>query len=185
MNRPYSIHAVLEFCAEARNRLGPRLMLGADIITGFPGETESDFAQTETFLFDSPAPITNLHVFPYSERPGTPAATFTGALPPDIRRARAHTLDTRARTARLAFARTFVGQDVEVCIEKGGLHGWTGEYLPCRLAGAPAERRALITCRVNAVAPDGTLITNPTQIKNSHFPTSISHFYTPLPESSR
>ena len=79
MNRPYRIAEVSEFVQAARRRLGQRIMLGADIITGFPGETEEDFISTRRFLSDGD--FANVHVFPFSERPGTPAATMEGSVP--------------------------------------------------------------------------------------------------------
>ena len=160
MNRPYTIDTVRRFCTEARRRLGPRLTLGADIITGFPGETDADFQLTKTFLFppEGAASFSNLHVFPYSERPGTPAATMDGALPRAIRLTRARNLEKDAKAARLTFVQSFLGQEVEVCIERGGDHGWTAEYLPCKIEGAPAPRRSLLTVRVIAVSDTGELL---------------------------
>ncbi len=151
MNRPYTADDVAAFCARATQLLGPRLALGADLIAGFPGETEADHADTVAFL--ERFPFVNLHVFPYSERPGTPAATFPDAVSPALRRARAHALEALGAAARTAFARTFVGQTVEVCVEGTGHRGWTAEYLPCRLA-TPAPRRALVSVRVAAVQGD-------------------------------
>ena len=170
MNRPYAAATVARFCDEALRRLGPRLSLGADVIAGFPGETEADHALTRAFLSGNFAPrppstfniqpstFTNLHVFPYSERPGTPAATMDGALPRAVRLARARELEALGRTQREAFARTFLGRTVEVCVERDGLHGWTAEYLPCKLKG-PAERRSLISVVVDRVEGD-TLVSS-------------------------
>ena len=158
MNRPYTAEQVAGFCAEAVRRLGPRLALGADVISGFPGETEDEHELTKTFLRRSgDLSFSNLHVFPYSERPGTPAATMAGALPRAVRLARARELETLGRAQRTTFARTFLGQTVEVCVEKDGLHGWTAEYLPCRLK-VPARRRDLVTVVVDHVEDD-TLVT--------------------------
>lgn len=151
MNRPYVIASVAKFCAEAVSRLGPRLSLGADVITGFPGETDADHALTRAFFVRHA--FTNLHVFPYSERPGTPAATMDGALSRAVRIARAHELEALGRRQRETFAQTFLNQKVEVCIEQGGTHGWTAEYLPCRLS-TPHPRRSLVTVRVTAVNGD-------------------------------
>ena len=154
MNRPYSISRVADFCTEARQRLGSRLCLGADVITGFPGETEEDHLLTRQFL--QHATFTNLHVFPYSERPGTPAATMDGPLPRAVRIARAKELEKDGLANRTAFARTFIGQTVEVCVERGEDHGWTSEYLPCRLP-SPAPRRSLVVVQVKDVDDKGQL----------------------------
>ena len=148
MNRPYEITWAERFCSAARERLGTDLALGADIITGFPGETEEDFETTRAFL--ERHAFSNLHVFPYSERPGTPAATMDGALPRAVRLARARELTELGHRQRETFAQTFLGREVEVCVERGGEHGWTDSYLPCKWKG-PAERRSLVRKRIIAV----------------------------------
>lgn len=150
MNRPYEITWAERFCTMARERLGPDLALGADVITGFPGETDEDFEATRAFLVRHA--FSNLHVFPYSERPGTPAATMDSALPRAVRLVRARNLTALGRVQRAAFAQTFLGREVEVCVERGGEHGWTDAYLPCKWKG-PAERRSLV--RMRAIAVDG------------------------------
>ena len=154
MNRPYDIAWADRFCTAARERLGTDLALGADIITGFPGETDADFVATREFLVRHA--FSNLHVFPYSERPGTPAATMDGALPRVVRLARARELTELGRRQREAFAKSFLNREVEVCVERGGEHGWTSAYLPCKWEG-PAERRSLVLKRVIAVEGDTLL----------------------------
>ena len=151
MKRPYNIELVDRFCTMARERLGSDLALGADVITGFPGETDKDFAATREFLVRHA--FSNLHVFSYSERPDTPAATMDGALPRHIRLVRARNLIALGRTQRAAFAQTFLGREVEVCVERDGEHGWTSAYLPCKWKG-PAERRSLLRKCVIAVSGD-------------------------------
>lgn len=154
MNRPYEITWAERFCTAARERLGKDLALGADIITGFPGETEEDFEATRAFL--ERHTFSNLHVFPYSERPGTPAATMDGTVPRSVRLVRARNLTVLGRIQRAAFAQTFLGREVEVCVERGGERGWTDSYLPCKWKG-PAERRSLVRKRVTAVTGDTLL----------------------------
>lgn len=175
MNRPYAVEDVSAFCAQAVHLLGPRLALGADVIAGFLGETDADHAATLRFLANplnlslSSAPDASpnashifslLHVFPYSERPGTPAATMDGTLPRTVRLTRARELEVLGRRQRTAFAQSFVGQEVEVCVERGGDHGWTAEYLPCRLV-SPAPRRSLVSVHIASCDADGTLHARP------------------------
>lgn len=165
MNRPYAREDVAAFCDAALRRLGPRLALGADVIAGFPGETDADHAATLDFLArllpsESAPAFSLLHVFPFSERPGTAAAALDGALPHAVRRARAQELAALGRRLRAAYARSFIGRTVEVCVERSGLFGRTAEYLPCRLA-APAPRRTLVAARVAACEADGTLAAAP------------------------
>ena len=156
MGRPYAIAAVDSFCDAAVERLGPRLALGADIITGFPCETDADFAATREFI--SRHPFSNLHVFPYSERPGTAAATMDGAVPVAVRRTRAKELDALGVAQRKAFAASFLGRDVEVCIERGNT-GWTAEYLKCAFSGPTVklQRRSLVQGRVIGVEGDSLI----------------------------
>ena len=137
----------------------PDLGLGADVITGFPGETDADFEETRRLLRDYP--FSNLHVFPYSERPGTPAATMPGAVPVRVRRDRAKALIALGDEQRAAFAASFAGKEVEVLVERVGAdgvaEGWTGPYLRARLPGrTPADVGALLRGRVAAV--DGDLL---------------------------
>ena len=158
MRRPYNIALVDRFCTMARERLGTDLALGADVITGFPGETDEDFAATRDFLVRHA--FSNLHVFPYSERPDTPAATMDGSVPRSVRLVRARNLTALGRIQRAAFAQSFLGREVEVCVESGGEHGWTDAYLPCKWKG-PAERRSLVRTRVIAVQGDTLLASAP------------------------
>ena len=158
MKRPYNIELVDRFCTMARERLGTDLALGADVITGFPGETDEDFAATRDFLVRHA--FSNLHVFPYSERPGTPAATMAGSVPRPVRLVRARNLTALGRIQRAAFAQSFLGREVEVCVERGGEHGWTDAYLPCKWKG-PAERRSLVRTSVIAVDGDTLLASTP------------------------
>ncbi len=157
MRRPYTIEQMADFCADAHRRLGPRLALGADIITGFPGETDDDHAATRTFL--SQFPFIHLHVFPYSERPGTEAAALTPSVSVAVRRARAKELERIGAAQRARFAESLIGQEVTVCVERDG-NGRTDEYLRCLLT-APSTpnpqpstiRRTLVRATVKKYFP--------------------------------
>lgn len=151
MNRPYRIVEVSRFVMDVRRRLGQRIMLGADIITGFPGETEEDFISTRRFLAEGD--FANVHVFPFSERPDTTAAAMEGSVPVETRRIRARIIAEDAAIRRRRFAESFIGQEVDVCVERGGDHGWTDEYLQARL-DSPQPRRSLVRAAVTAVEGD-------------------------------
>ena len=128
-----------EFAATVQHavRRMPDMGLGADLIAGFPGETDEAFARTRQFV--AALPFHNLHICPYSERPGTPAAAFADAVPRTVRKARAQALIRLREEKRRAFALKFVGRPVETLIERVGMdgcgRGWSGEYLDCRVAG--------------------------------------------------
>jgi len=152
MGRRYTPEEYAATVQDAARRM-PDLGLGTDIIAGFPGETDEAFERTRQFV--AALPFNNLHVFPYSERPGTPAAAFADAVPSAVRKARARTLIRLREEQRQAFARQFVGRPVETLIEgigkDGRGHGWSGQYLDCRVAGVG---RAEIG-RIVAFTPDG------------------------------
>jgi len=151
MKRPYLVRDIDTLVASAVKAL-PGLGLGCDLMTGFPDESELDFEATKNLL--KRLPFNNVHVFPYSERPGTPAATFGGALPKVIRSQRAHKLAHIANTTRKKFASTFLGKTVEIVVEhKDRTVGWTSEYLKCEARGT-ASRKSLIRIHVTDVKSD-------------------------------
>ena len=118
----------------------PGVALGADFITGFPGETEEAFEALRAFIASQV--FANLHVFPYSERPGTPAAEMPGAVPHALRKSRARELIQLGAWQRATFATEQVGCSQRVLIERvahGVGTGWTDTYLPCRVAGLTAK----------------------------------------------
>lgn len=148
MARRYRIEELSDTLSMAFEKM-PDLGLGADIITGFPGETSELFEKTQTFL--KAWRFSNLHIFPYSERPGTPAVSFEGSIPISERKRRVQVLNLLKARKRSAFAQHLVGRAVQVLIEKiddkGLAHGWTSEYLACRIESAPrACIGRLVTC---------------------------------------
>ena len=130
MKRRHSRQDAIEFCAQVR-RLRPDITLGADIIAGFPTETEGMFARSEDLIGESD--LTFLHVFPYSKRPGTPAARMpqvTGvAIKGRARRLRA--VGDAALQKRLAAE---VGSTRQVLIESAS-QGRTEHFLPVAISG--------------------------------------------------
>ena len=89
MQRPYTIEFYSELVGRVRERL-PHAAIGSDLIVGFPGETDDDFAQLTQYLEASP--LTHLHVFPYSDRPGTVASTLPGKVHGSVIKSRAQRL---------------------------------------------------------------------------------------------
>jgi len=136
MRRRYTPDVYRDAVSYALSRV-PRLGLGADVITGFPGEDDAAFAETVRMI--EAYPFNNLHVFPYSERPGTPAAELDGVVPVHVRRERARELIALGARKREAFAASLVGAQVEVLVErvdaKGVGRGWTSEYVEAQVSG--------------------------------------------------
>ena len=127
MRRPYCVNDVDELASEVA-RLMPMACLGCDLIAGFPGETETDFMLTKGLL--TRHRFSNIHAFPFSERPGTLAAAMMYKVPLEIRKTRAKTLGDIGMEAKRNFAKRFVGRTVDVVVENSKtISGWTGEYL--------------------------------------------------------
>jgi len=113
----------------------PLCAVTTDVICGFPGETEEDFCQTLSFCRQ--IGFARLHVFPYSEREGTPAAAYPDRVDVAVREERARRLIAVGKQLEEAFAQRFVGREVEVLIEENG-EGYTREYLRLRV-DAPTQ----------------------------------------------
>lgn len=109
----------------------PHAFIGVDVIAGFPGETADDFHDTYSFLEQLQPAF--LHIFPYSERPGTPAATMPGSVPKRERAARVKALQTLSTKLHRAFYEKNIGTETRVLWEsacKGGMmQGFTDNYL--------------------------------------------------------
>ena len=120
MNRHYSTNFFHELVCDIRRRQ-PDAAIGLDVISGFPGETEQQFNTTLKFL--DGLPFSHLHVFPFSKRPGTPAAEMIGQLPGDIIKQRASILRDLGERKLAEFSRSFIGRELEVVIEGGAGDG--------------------------------------------------------------
>jgi threonylcarbamoyladenosine tRNA methylthiotransferase MtaB len=89
----------------------PTAAIGADVMVGFPGESDAEFEETRRMIED--LPFTYLHVFTYSARPGTPAAEMAHQVPPQVARERNRILRDLGEQKKLAFMRSFLGKTVE------------------------------------------------------------------------
>lgn len=130
MGRRYRAEEYAETLTYAAAK-APGIGLGTDVIAGLPGETEAAFRHTRDLL--AGLPLSNFHIFPYSERPGTRAAAMPSGTPPAVRKRRAETLRSLAEAKRAGFARQFLNRNVEVLVERISSResgGWTSEYLP-------------------------------------------------------
>jgi threonylcarbamoyladenosine tRNA methylthiotransferase MtaB len=121
----------------------PTAAIGADVMTGFPGETEAEFEENRGFI--ASLPFTYLHVFTYSARPGTPAAGMPDQLPAEIRRDRNRILRELAAEKKQEFMRSLVGQTLSTItlsvVEDGRTETLTDNYQKLWLEGAlPANQ---------------------------------------------
>ncbi len=141
MRRPYKVRDLNELVSNAQTLL-PGVGLGCDTISGFPGESDSDHAATIEFLKHHS--FSNVHAFPYSERPGTPAAAFSSQVDKFIRSTRSHEISTLIKSKRETFAKRFRGQTVEIAVEDAAsLSGWTSEYFWCSMRAKSSDAKSL------------------------------------------
>jgi len=139
MKRRHLRNDAIRFCAQVR-RLRPDIALGADIIAGFPTETEDMFARSQDLVEE--CGLTFLHVFPYSKRPGTPAARMPQVAGEAIK-ARARRLRATGEAALQKRLAAEVGATRQVLIESGK-QGRTEHFLPVAISGeTPGAVRAL------------------------------------------
>jgi threonylcarbamoyladenosine tRNA methylthiotransferase MtaB len=143
MKRRHLREDAIRFCEEAR-RLRPDIVFGADIITGFPTEDEAMFSRSLDLVAE--CGLTHLHVFPFSPRPGTPAARMP-QVPRAIAKERAQRLRRAGEAALLRHLNGEIGQRRSVLLEAGGI-GRTEAFTPVRFRGPTRRgeiREVLIT----------------------------------------
>lgn len=152
MGRPYTAALFRDLVARISAAM-PNAFIGADVIAGFPGETEEEFAETVRLLED--LPFSDLHVFPYSSRSGTRAAGMPGHLPAQVVTERAARLRGIAKRKKAEFLERFVGKEIEVLVQgynenKGVCRGLSRNYIPVSFPGEKAlvneEVSVLIDC---------------------------------------
>ena len=156
MHRKYRPWHYREKIGKIRTAM-PTAAIGADVMVGFPGETDAEFDATRRMVED--LPFTYLHVFTYSARPGTPAAAMTNQVPVHLARERNRILRELAAGKKLAFMRSFIGNAMEaITLSVSGsdtagefTEALTDNYLKLRLRGLhPANR--WIRARIDDVA---------------------------------
>ena len=131
----------------------PGLAIGIDVIAGFPGETEEEFAKTLRLIEE--LPLAYLHAFPFSSRPGTPAATMPGQIADNIKKNRVHLLREAGAVKRCNFAKRFLGKPLKVLIERrtdkgtGLPTGFSENYLTVAVRGGEAKVNSIVS-----VVPD-------------------------------
>ncbi len=132
MGRHYSPDDYARLVLNIKSEL-PDAAIGADVLVGFPGETEEDFAKTFDFL--SSLPITYIHAFPFSPRPGTVAETFPDRIPGPEKSKRVKALRKLSSEKRVSFYNNFIGQELSCLVESrptrdGYLRAMSDNYVP-------------------------------------------------------
>ncbi|NLE73769.1 MAG: tRNA (N(6)-L-threonylcarbamoyladenosine(37)-C(2))-methylthiotransferase MtaB [Actinobacteria bacterium] len=140
MNRLYTAEAYVKQVESIREAF-PEAAIGADVIVGFPGETDSDFE--ESLYVVQTGPLTYVHVFAYSDRPGTVASALPDKVPPETIAERSKILRAAGSEKRRRFMNRFAGRYMEALVlarrdTAGRLEGLTGNYMQVLFEGSDA-----------------------------------------------
>ena len=134
----------------------PDAAIGADVMAGFPGESDAEFEQTRSFIAE--LPFTYLHVFTFSARPGTPAAVMPRQVPVSVARERNRVLRELAAEKNLAFRRSFVCRELSAITlaraDDNATEALTDNYLKLQIAGKHRANR-WVRARITDVTEDG------------------------------
>ena len=134
----------------------PDAAIGADVMVGFPGETDDDFEQTRALI--ERLPFTYLHVFTYSSRPGTPSSEMPDQVPVHIARERNRVLRGLAAVKKHDFMRSFIGRDLEAItlthFDGHATEALSDNFLKLRLTGCHSGNQ-LVSVRVEDLCYDG------------------------------
>lgn len=162
MNRRYTAQEYREKC-EILRKYYPAPALTTDVITGFPGETEEEFAQSRTFV--DAIGFYETHIFPYSKREGTKAAVMPDQVPEQIKKERSKQLIDLGKRHREDYMRRFVGQVKEVLFEEKqeieGISCWVGhtmEYLKVAIVSDENMENQRVPVKLNKICQEEILI---------------------------
>lgn len=152
MGRRYTAAFFRDLMARINSAL-PQAFIGADVIAGFPGESEGEFNETLRLIED--LPFSDLHVFPYSSRPGTKAAASPGQVPGNVIKKRAEVLRDCAAGKKTGFLSEQVGRELQVLVQgydetSGVCNGISSNYVIVKFSG----RKEMINTE-QAVKVDG------------------------------
>lgn len=148
MKRPYSAEIFQQRVAKIRNQI-PDAAIGVDTLIGFPGETDAAFRNTYELIHE--LPITYLHVFPFSARPGTPAANYPNKVAAQVIKKRCEHMRSLGQAKRLDFYQHFIGRELEILVEStrhpatGLLKGVSSNYIPVLIDADDDQINKLVT----------------------------------------
>jgi threonylcarbamoyladenosine tRNA methylthiotransferase MtaB len=153
----------------AARRVMPEVAITTDIISGFPGETDDEFAQSLAFVKE--IGFAGGHVFTYSSRPGTGAARMKGQVRPEVRKERNHILRQALDESERAYRQGFIGRQISVLwestteLDEWGwqMEGWTGNYLRVKASASSPRWNEIDPVAIEAAQADGLrgVILNP------------------------
>jgi len=164
MSRPYSAKDFRQRVTKIYDRL-PKAAIGVDTLIGFPGETDAAFENTYALIKE--LPVSYLHVFPFSSRPGTPAAEYPDKISPVVVKHRCERMRLLGNSKRVDFYTRFIGQKLDVLVETtrhkptGLLKGLTSNYIPILIDANDDYKNKLVPVRTQKLMQDtlwGTIL---------------------------
>ncbi len=157
MNRHYRLAEFKRLIAELREKV-PGIALTTDLIVGFPGETEENFSETLETLRE--IRFSGIHVFPYSRRTGTPAASYPNQISNEVKKERVHRVQELEKGIALEYRKSFLGKQVRVLTEEiknGCFEGLTDEYIRVFLKDSEIEKGKMYPVKITAVTDEGMI----------------------------
>ena len=154
MHRPYTRSFFIDLIVKIKDQV-PNAAIGVDILIGFPDETEKAFENTYSLI--EKLPVTYLHVFPFSPRPGTPADKYPQKVSQKTIKARCEKMRRLGDEKKRIFYETFMGKTVEVLIESkrdkatGLLKGITSNYIPVNVVGKDDLFNTLVQVNIEKI----------------------------------
>lgn len=155
MNRHYRLPQFKKLINELREKV-PGIALTTDLIVGFPGETEENFQETLDTLRE--IRFSAIHVFPYSRRIGTPAASYPNQISNEVKKDRVHRVQEVEKEIALEYRKQFMGQVVYVLAEEikdGYYEGLTDEYVRVSIRDSHIERGHLYPVKIDTITDTG------------------------------
>ena len=160
MKRPYTTKDFRQLVTKIHDRL-PEAAIGVDTLIGFPGESEAAFENTYALVEE--LPVAYLHVFPFSSRPGTPAAEYPNQITPQVIKSRCKRMRLLGDSKRMDFYTRFIDQEMEVLVETtrnrptGLLKGLTSNYIPVLIDANDDYQNKLVAVRTQKLLGDALL----------------------------
>ncbi|UCD77209.1 MAG: tRNA (N(6)-L-threonylcarbamoyladenosine(37)-C(2))-methylthiotransferase MtaB [Desulfobacterales bacterium] len=154
MHRPYTPEYFKDLVLHIRRTL-PQAAIGVDVLIGFPGETQAAFNNTYRLIAE--LPVSYLHVFPFSPRPGTPASTFNNKVSIEVIKKRCQKMRALGSEKRMQFYRQFIGQQTQVLIESsrdsktGLLKGTAANYLQVLIRADDEMKNKIVAVEIKKI----------------------------------
>ena len=154
MRRRHNRDDIITLCKKI-HKISKNIAIGADVIVGFPGETDKEFENTYKLI--KKCGITHLHVFPYSIRQGTLAAKMQNQIKTEVKKERAKKLRSLGEKLKLKFIKRQKRKPTTVLVEKDN-QGYTENYIFVKIIGDKIKSNTIVPVKITKIEKDGTVI---------------------------